>query len=57
MNEMVVASSFLKAFMDALHVVKYGGPVKVESFMKSLAERPVDEVLAEVSGQLCRAIS
>jgi hypothetical protein len=31
--------------------------VKVEPFMKSLAEQPVDEVLADISARLDRAIT
>jgi sugar phosphate isomerase/epimerase len=46
----------LAGFMRALRDVGYDGPVKVEPFMKSLAQRPIDDVLAEVSGQLNDAI-
>jgi len=46
----------LDGFMDALRVAGYTGPVKVEPFMKSLADQPVDEVLADVSARLDRAI-
>lgn len=46
----------LDGFMSVLREVGYAGPVKVEPFMKSLAERPIDDVLSEVSGQLKTAI-
>ncbi|GAA2112724.1 sugar phosphate isomerase/epimerase [Microlunatus panaciterrae] len=46
----------LQGFMSVLRDLDYDGPVKVEPFMKSLAERPIDDVLSEVSGQLDRAI-
>lgn len=46
----------LEGFMGVLRELGYSGPVKVEPFMKSLAERPIDEVLTEVSGQLRSAI-
>lgn len=46
----------LDGFMTVLREIGYDGPVKVEPFMESLAERPIDEVLAEVSGQLRTAI-
>lgn len=46
----------LDGFMGAVRAAGYTGPVKVEPFMPSLAERPVDEVLEEVSGLLDRAI-
>jgi sugar phosphate isomerase/epimerase len=41
----------------ALKEIGYDGPVKVEPFMKSLAERDVDEVLAEVSAGLAKALA
>lgn len=46
----------LDGFMSALDNAGYTGPVKVEPFMKSLAEQPVDEVLADVSARLSRGI-
>lgn len=46
----------LDGLMGAVRAAGYTGPVKVEPFMPSLAERPVDEVLGEVSGLLGRAI-
>lgn len=46
----------LAGFTGVLHDIGYDGPVKVEPFMKSLAERPIDDVLAEVSAGLNRAI-
>ena len=42
--------------MTALRAADYDGPVKVEPFMKSLAEQPIDEVLADVSARLKKAI-
>jgi sugar phosphate isomerase/epimerase len=44
-------------FMGAVRAAEYSGPVKIEPFMKELAERPVDEVLAQISGLLDRAIA
>ncbi|PWH07284.1 sugar phosphate isomerase/epimerase [Brachybacterium endophyticum] len=44
-------------FMDSVRAAEYSGPVKVEPFMKELAERPVDEVLEQISGLLDRAIA
>jgi sugar phosphate isomerase/epimerase len=41
----------------AMNEIGYDGPVKVEPFMKSLAERDVDEVLAEVSAGLRKALA
>jgi sugar phosphate isomerase/epimerase len=46
----------LAGFMGAVHAAGYTGPVKVEPFMKSLAEQPVDDVLADVSQRLRDAI-
>ena len=46
----------LDGFMQAVHAAGYQGPVKVEPFMKSLADEPLDEVLADVSSRLDRAI-
>lgn len=46
----------LEGFMDVLRTIDYDGPVKVEPFMKSLAEQPIDDVLADVSDRLKRAI-
>lgn len=47
----------LAGFMGAVHAAGYTGPVKVEPFMKQLAEQPVDEVLADISGRLDRAVA
>jgi sugar phosphate isomerase/epimerase len=47
----------LDGFMGAVHAAGHTGPVKVEPFMKSLAEQPVDEVLADISARLDRAIT
>ncbi len=47
----------LAGFMAAVHTAGYTGPVKVEPFMKSLAEQPVDDVLADISQRLSSAIS
>lgn len=47
----------LAGFTGVLHDIGYDGPVKVEPFMKSLAERPIGEVLAEVSAGLRKAIA
>lgn len=47
----------LEGFMGAVHAAGYSGPVKVEPFMKSLAEQPVDEVLADISARLDRAVA
>jgi len=47
----------LDGFMGAVRAAGYAGPVKVEPFMKSLAEQPVDDVLADISSCLDRAIS
>ncbi|MGO3479039.1 MAG: sugar phosphate isomerase/epimerase family protein [Brachybacterium tyrofermentans] len=47
----------LAGFMGAVHAAGYTGPVKVEPFMKSLAEQPVDEVLADISARLDRAVT
>ena len=47
----------LAGFMGAVHAAGYTGPVKVEPFMKSLAEQPVDDVLADISGRLDRALA
>ena len=46
----------LDGFLRALSAAGYTGPVKVEPFMASLAERPVDEVLTQISGVLDRAL-
>lgn len=46
----------LAGFLGALNEIGYDGPVKVEPFMKSLAERPLDEVLDEVGGGLRTAL-
>lgn len=47
----------LAGFVDVLVELGYDGPVKAEPFLPSLAERPVDDVLAEVSGLLDRALA
>lgn len=47
----------LEGFMGAVHAAGYSGPVKVEPFMKSLAEQPVDDVLADISSRLDRAVT
>ena len=47
----------LDGFMAGVHAAGYTGPVKVEPFMKSLAEQPVDEVLADISARLDRSIA
>lgn len=47
----------LPGFMAAVHAAGYSGPVKVEPFMKQLAEQPVDEVLADISGLLGQAVA
>ncbi|APX33241.1 sugar phosphate isomerase [Brachybacterium sp. P6-10-X1] len=47
----------LAGFMGAVHAAGYTGPVKVEPFMKELAEQPVDEVLADISQRLERAVA
>ena len=46
----------LTGFMTGLRDAGYTGPVKVEPFLKTLAEQPIDDVLADVSGQLDAAI-
>ena len=46
----------LAGFMGAVRAAGYTGPVKVEPFMKSLAEQPVDDVLADVAQRLRDAI-
>jgi sugar phosphate isomerase/epimerase len=46
----------LGGFMDAVRAAQYSGPVKVEPFMKSLAEQPVDDVLSDVARRLDQAI-
>jgi len=46
----------LAGFTGVLRDIGYDGPVKVEPFMKSLAERPLDDVLAEVAQGLNAAI-
>ena len=47
----------LDGFLRAITVAGYTGPVKIEPFMASLAERPVNEVLTQISGLLDRAIT
>ncbi|MBO0810512.1 MAG: sugar phosphate isomerase/epimerase [Microlunatus sp.] len=47
----------LPGFMGAVRTAGYTGPVKVEPFMKSLAEQPVDDVLADVARRLDQAIN
>ena len=46
----------LDGFVAGVRAAGYTGPVKVEPFMKSLAEQPIDDVLADVSGRLTAAI-
>lgn len=46
----------LDGFMAAVRTAGYTGPVKVEPFMKSLAEQPIDDVLADISSRLSTAI-
>jgi len=46
----------LDGFMAAVRAAGYSGPVKVEPFMASLAEQPIDDVLADVSKRLTAAI-
>ena len=45
----------LAGFMDAVRAADYTGPVKVEPFMKELAEQPVDDVLTDIVGRIDRA--
>jgi sugar phosphate isomerase/epimerase len=47
----------LAGFTGVLHEIGYDGPVKVEPFMKSLADRPIDEVLDEVGTGLRTALA
>lgn len=47
----------LAGFTGALRDIGYDGPVKVEPFMKSLADRPIDEVLDEVGTGLRSALA
>ena len=47
----------LAGFVGVLHEIGYDGPVKVEPFMKSLAERPLDDVLDEVGTGLRTALA
>ena len=42
--------------MTGLRDAGYTGPVKVEPFLKTLAEQPIDDVLADVSSRLDAAI-
>ena len=46
----------LTGFMTGLRDAGYTGPVKVEPFLKTLAEQPIDDVLADVSSRLDAAI-
>ncbi len=46
----------LAGFVSGLHAAGYTGPVKVEPFLASLAEQPIDDVLADVSRRLDAAI-
>lgn len=46
----------LAGFMGGLRDAEYDGPVKVEPFMKSLADQPLDDVLADVSARIASAI-
>lgn len=47
----------LDGFMGAVHAAGYTGPVKVEPFMDSLAQQPIDEVLSDISQRLDRAVA
>lgn len=47
----------LDGFLRAITAAGYTGPVKIEPFMASLAEQPVDEVLTRISSLLDRAVS
>ena len=46
----------LAGFMTGLRDAGYTGPVKVEPFLPTLAEQPIDDVLADVSSRLDAAI-
>ncbi|HEY5784540.1 MAG TPA: sugar phosphate isomerase/epimerase family protein [Microlunatus sp.] len=46
----------LTGFMTGLRDAGYTGPVKVEPFLKTLAEQPIDDVLADVSSRLDAAM-
>ena len=46
----------LAGFMTGLRDAGYTGPVKVEPFLTSLSEQPIDDVLADVSSRLDAAI-
>lgn len=46
----------LTGFMTGLRDAGYSGPVKVEPFLTSLAQQPIDDVLADVSSRLDAAI-
>ena len=46
----------LTGFMAGLRAAGYTGPVKVEPFLKTLADQPIDDVLADVSSRLDAAI-
>ncbi|HEY5979802.1 MAG TPA: TIM barrel protein [Microlunatus sp.] len=46
----------LAGFMTGLRDADYTGPVKVEPFLTTLAEQPIDDVLADVSSRLRAAI-
>jgi sugar phosphate isomerase/epimerase len=46
----------LAGFVAGVRAAGYSGPVKVEPFMASLAEQPIDDVLADVSRRLHAAI-
>lgn len=47
----------LAGFTEAVREAGYTGPVKVEPFMKTLAEQPIDQVLSDIQGRIERAIS
>ena len=47
----------LPGFMGAIREAGYTGPVKVEPFMKELAEQPIDQVLTDIRERTDRAIS
>lgn len=46
----------LDGFVAGVRAAGYTGPVKVEPFLASLAEQPIDDVLADVSRRLHAAI-
>lgn len=46
----------MEGFLGAVRAAGYTGPLKVEPFLRDLAEMPVDDVLADVSTRLDRAV-